>query len=70
MPPKTPTKTDSPDQPAGPGIPTITVETGDTWEKLAERAGVDVDELVGANMDLSRPGQRPPLRVTQVLYLP
>lgn len=68
---RTPRATTSEDeQPPSPGIPTITVETGDTWEKLAERAGCDVDDLVGANIDLSRPGQRPPLRVTQVLYLP
>ena len=69
MPPKTPAQTDSLDQAAAaPG--TITVQPGDTWDSIAERAGVDVDDILGANFDLGRPGQRPPLRVTQVLRRP
>jgi LysM repeat protein len=68
MPPKTSTQTDSPDQVAA--AATITVQPGDTWDSIAERAGVDVDDLLGANFDLGRPGQRPPLRVTQVLRRP
>ncbi len=68
MPPKTSTQTDSTDQAAAPDM--ITVQPGDTWDTIAERAGVDVDDLLGANFDLGRPGQRPPLRVTQVLRRP
>lgn len=53
-----------------PATESLTVETGDTWDRIAARVGVDVDELLGQNIDLGRPTHRPPLVVGQVIRLP
>lgn len=47
-----------------------TVRDGDTWAIIAARAGVDVGDLLAANIDLGRPSSRPPLVVGQSLALP
>lgn len=56
--------------PTAPTPTTLPVCEGDTWETLADRAGVDVLDLLSANVDLGRPSSRPPLVVGQSLALP
>lgn len=48
----------------------VIVEPGDSWDVIAERLDVDVDELLAVNLDLGRPAHRPPLVVGQELTRP